>query len=62
MSFAVPGEGRGEVDDPEAPAPILLQMGRVGRDCFNMDMQHPLSVLQAFAVSISRFDTKSKWS
>lgn len=48
--------------NPDAPTPILLQMGRVGRDCFNMDLQHPLSILQAFAICVSRFDTKSKWS
>jgi hypothetical protein len=55
------GEGAEEVYDPEGPAPILLQMGRVGPDCFNMDLQHPLSVFQAFAICVSRFDTKSKW-
>lgn len=56
------GEGHDEVYNPDAPTPILLQMGRVGRDCFNMDLQHPLSILQAFAICVSRFDTKSKWS
>ncbi|ETV94508.1 hypothetical protein H310_11818 [Aphanomyces invadans] len=39
---------------------IILQMGRVGMNCFNMDFQYPLSMLQAFAICISRFDTKQK--
>ena len=39
---------------------VLLQMGKVGRDCFNVDFQHPLSMLQAFAICLSRFDTKHK--
>ncbi|KAJ1463143.1 tubby C-terminal-like domain-containing protein [Pelagophyceae sp. CCMP2097] len=42
------------VDDPQ---PILLQMGKVGKDCFNMDYQFPLSLFQAFAICIARFDT-----
>lgn len=56
------GEGRYEDRNYDGPVPILLQMGKVGRDCFNMDVQHPLSILQAFAICLSRFDTKSKWS
>ncbi|RHY10853.1 hypothetical protein DYB25_000320 [Aphanomyces astaci] len=39
---------------------IMLQMGRVGTNCFNMDFQYPLSMLQAFAICISRFDSKQK--
>ncbi|CAK4066995.1 unnamed protein product [Aphanomyces euteiches] len=39
---------------------IMLQMGRVGQNCFNMDFQYPLSMLQAFAICISRFDSKQK--
>ncbi|KDO15929.1 hypothetical protein SPRG_18535, partial [Saprolegnia parasitica CBS 223.65] len=39
---------------------VLLQMGRVGQNCFNMDFQYPLSMLQAFAICISRFDSKQK--
>jgi hypothetical protein len=60
--MCVAGEGRDESSNVDAPVPILLQMGRVGRDCFNMDLQHPLSIFQAFAICVSRFDTKSKWS
>ncbi|OQR82006.1 tubby [Thraustotheca clavata] len=39
---------------------VLLQMGRVGHNCFNMDFQYPLSMLQAFAICISRFDSKQR--
>ena len=33
-------------------------MGKVGKNCFNMDYQFPMSMLQAFAICIARFDTK----
>ncbi|OQR94936.1 tubby-like protein [Achlya hypogyna] len=39
---------------------VLLQMGRVGQHCFNMDFQYPLSMLQAFAICIARFDSKQR--
>jgi hypothetical protein len=39
---------------------VMLQLGKVGKDCFNMDFQYPLSMLQAFAISLSRFDTKQR--
>jgi len=39
---------------------VLLQMGRVGQNCFNMDFQYPLSMLQAFAICLSRFDSKQR--
>ncbi len=39
---------------------VLLQMGKVGQDCFNVDFQHPICMLQAFAICLSRFDTKYK--
>ena len=32
-------------------------MGKVGKDCFNMDYTFPFSMLQAFAVCLARFDT-----
>lgn len=37
--------------------PVLLQMGKVGKNCFNMDYQFPFSMFQAFAVCVARFDT-----
>lgn len=37
---------------------LMLQLGKVGKDCFNMDFQYPLSMLQAFAICLTRFDTK----
>ena len=36
---------------------VVLQMGKVGKDCFNMDYTFPFSMLQAFAVCLARFDT-----
>lgn len=37
---------------------VILQMGKVGNDCFNVDFQYPLSLTQAFAICLTRFDTK----
>merc|ERR1719420_282527 len=37
---------------------VILQFGRVGKDAFTMDVQHPMSILQAFAISLSSFDYK----
>ena len=34
------------------------QFGRVGKDEFTMDLQHPISPFQAFAVTLSSFDSK----
>ncbi|GLD99641.1 hypothetical protein PINS_up008367 [Pythium insidiosum] len=39
---------------------VLLQLGKVGKHCFNLDFQYPLSMLQAFAIALSRFDTKQR--
>ncbi|EOD07076.1 hypothetical protein EMIHUDRAFT_198344 [Emiliania huxleyi CCMP1516] len=41
--------------DPEA---VLMQFGRVGKDAFTMDFQHPLCALQAFGIALSSFDYK----
>merc|ERR1711871_423373 len=38
----------------------ILQMGKTTEDCFNMDVKYPMSILQAFAVCIARFDAKVK--
>lgn len=40
---------------------FALQLGKTTDDCFNMDFRHPLSLLQAFAISISRFDANLSW-
>ncbi|GMI82528.1 tubby like protein 6 [Hibiscus trionum] len=37
---------------------VILQFGKIGRDIFTMDYRYPLSALQAFAISLSSFDTK----
>uniref|UniRef100_A0A453HM28 Tubby C-terminal domain-containing protein n=1 Tax=Aegilops tauschii subsp. strangulata TaxID=200361 RepID=A0A453HM28_AEGTS len=47
-----------------APAPppehdkVILQFGKVAKDMFTMDYRYPLSAFQAFALSLSSFDTK----
>jgi hypothetical protein len=55
------GLGYGEPEKKDATMPVLLQMGKVGKNCFNMDFQYPLSMLQAFAICLSRFDTNLSW-
>lgn len=42
-------------DDPEN---VLLQFGRIAKDTFTMDVQWPLSPLQAFSICLSSFDYK----
>jgi tubby-related protein 1 len=37
---------------------VILQFGRVGKDTFTMDLQNPLSPLQAYAICLSSFDYK----
>jgi len=37
---------------------VVLQFGKVGKDDFTMDFQWPLSPMQAFAVTMSSFDSK----
>ncbi|KAK8988975.1 hypothetical protein V6N11_030346 [Hibiscus sabdariffa] len=37
---------------------VILQFGKIGKDIFTMDYRYPLSALQAFAISLSSFDTK----
>ncbi|TMW65195.1 hypothetical protein Poli38472_009362 [Pythium oligandrum] len=51
-------EDQGTVSLPQEH--VLLQLGKVGKHCFNMDFQYPLSMLQAFAISLSRFDSKQR--
>jgi len=43
------------LDDPEN---VLLQFGRIGKDTFTMDIQYPLSPLQAFSICLTSFDYK----
>jgi hypothetical protein len=51
---------------PPHPAPtpppehdkVILQFGKVAKDMFTMDFRYPLSAFQAFALSLSSFDTK----
>ena len=37
---------------------VVMQFGRVGKDAFTMDYQHPLCALQAFGIALSSFDYK----
>ena len=55
--YGAMGEGASENPKEDANHPIILQMGKVGKNCFNMDYQFPMSMLQAFAICIARFDT-----
>lgn len=44
--------------DPDEHNIVVLQFGRVGKDEFTMDMHYPISPLQAFAITLSSFDSK----
>lgn len=37
---------------------IFMQFGKIGKNDFNMDVQWPLSIFQAFAISLSSIDKK----
>ena len=47
---------------PDSEQDWLLQMGKTTEDCFNMDFKQPLSLLQAFAVCVTRFDMSLSFS
>ncbi|CAM9299586.1 unnamed protein product, partial [Heterosigma akashiwo] len=51
----VKAEGREEGAEEEA---VLLQFGRVAKHKFTMDLRWPLSPFQAFAITLSSFDSK----
>jgi len=42
----------------ENPDDVLLQFGRIAKDKFTMDFQWPISPFQAFAITLSSFDSK----
>ena len=44
--------------DPDEQNTVVLQFGRVGKDDFTMDLQWPMSPFQAFAITLSSFDSK----
>ena len=44
-----------ELDEQDA---VLLQFGRVGKDEFTLDFRYPLTPFQAFAITLSSFDSK----
>lgn len=37
---------------------IVLQFGRISDDLFTMDYRYPLCAMQAFAITLSSFDSK----
>ena len=37
---------------------VVMQFGRVGQDKFTLDIQFPLTPLQAFAIAVTSFDGK----
>eukprot|EP00903_Cladosiphon_okamuranus_P006212 g6106.t1 len=55
------GVGKDDTESDDLPRPVYLQMGKVGKDCFNVDLEWPLSILQAFAICLSRFDTQAQF-
>jgi tubby-related protein 1 len=44
--------------DPEDMNRITLQFGKIGKDDFSLDLQWPMTPLQAFAIVLSSFDSK----
>jgi tubby and related proteins len=44
--------------DPDEQNTVVLQFGRVAKDEFTMDMQWPITPFQAFAITLSSFDSK----
>ncbi|XP_065842906.1 tubby-related protein 3-like [Oscarella lobularis] len=42
----------------EDPDYIVMQFGRVSEDVFTMDFNYPVSAVQAFAITLSSFDSK----
>lgn len=45
----------------DADKDFVFMMGKTTEDCFNMDFKYPLSLFQAFAIAIARFDAKLSW-
>jgi len=40
------------------PDHIIMQLGKIDKDIFNLDFRYPLSALQAFGIALSSFDCK----
>jgi len=43
---------------PDEQGNVILQFGKCEKDLFNMDIQYPMSLFQAFAIVLSSFDSK----
>lgn len=64
--YDIVGNGRSNAGElmqaNDAEKDYCLQLGKTTEDCFNMDFRYPLSLLQAFAICIARFDAKLNFS
>lgn len=50
-----------ELQKDDSEKEFILQLGKTTEDCFNMDFRYPLSLLQAFAMCMARFDSNLSW-
>jgi len=65
-AFALNFSGRAKVPSvknfqlikPNEPTYIMMQFGKMDKDVFTLDIQHPMSPLQAFAFALSGVDSK----
>ena len=55
-------EDNDEKKDADQNKPVLIQMGKTTEDCFNVDVRYPVSLLQAFAVCVTRLDSSMSWA
>mmetsp|Transcript_33536 Transcript_33536/g.51555 ORF Transcript_33536/g.51555 Transcript_33536/m.51555 type:complete len:86 (-) Transcript_33536:100-357(-) len=53
-----PSKKNFQLTDPFDESKVYMQFGRAGPQTFNLDVAHPFSVYQAFAICLSAFDTK----
>ena len=60
--FVESGPQDAEAKDADQNKPVLIQMGKTTEDCFNVDVRYPVSLLQAFAVCVTRLDSSMSWA
>lgn len=46
----------------ETDREFILQLGKTADECYNLDFKAPLSMVQAFALCIARFDSGCTWN
>ncbi|KAG5175871.1 tubby C-terminal-like domain-containing protein [Tribonema minus] len=61
LGQAAEGAGAAVVEADSVCNAVVLQLGKISANCYNMDLQAPLSILQAFAICLSRFDTSAQF-